>query len=56
MVGGYYLEGGEYEQAINSFQEGVKFARKVDAQADEMLNQGYILVARLLVSPEDSAA
>jgi exonuclease VII small subunit len=56
MVGAYHLEDGAYDQAIASFEEGMKFARQAGSQADEMLNQGYILVARLLVSPEDSAS
>jgi hypothetical protein len=56
MVGAYQLEAGAYEQAIASFEEGVKYARKSSAQADEMLNQGYILIARLLASPGDSVA
>ena len=55
MVGAYHLQDGAYDQAISSFDEGVKFARKANAHADDLLNQGYILVARLLASPEVSA-
>lgn len=56
MVGAYHLEGGAYDLAIGSFEEGIKFARKADAQADEMLNQGYVFISRLLSSPGDSTA
>jgi hypothetical protein len=56
MVGAYLLESGVYDQAIGSFEEGVNFARKADARADEMLNQGYILISRQLASPEDNVA
>ena len=55
MVGAYQLEGSEYDLAIKSFEEGINFARKADAQADEMLNQGYIFLAKLLASPGDNA-
>ena len=54
LVGAYHLADGEYKQAIESFEKGVVFAKKADARADELLNQGYILIAKLLASPEDS--
>jgi hypothetical protein len=56
MVGAYHLEGGAYDLAIKSFEEGINFARKADAQADEMLNQGYVFISRLLASPDDHSA
>ncbi len=56
MVGAYYLEDGAFDKAIESFEESMNYAKKADAQADEMLNQGYILVARLLASPDDDNA
>ena len=54
MVGAYHLAEGEYNLAIESFEQGVVFARKADARADELLNQGYILIVQLLASPENS--
>ncbi|UCF28444.1 MAG: hypothetical protein JSW42_01795, partial [Chloroflexota bacterium] len=37
MVGAYYLEADAYNQAIGSFEEGLKFAGKANAKTDEML-------------------
>jgi hypothetical protein len=56
MVGAYHLESGAYDLAIKSFEEGVNFARKAGSQEDEMLNQGYVFISRLLISPGDRAA
>lgn len=53
LVGAYHLADGEYSQAIESFEQGIVFAIKANAKADELLNQGYILIAKLLSSPED---
>jgi hypothetical protein len=54
LVDAYHLADGEYSQAIESFEQGIVFAIKADARADELLNQGYILIAKLLASPEES--
>jgi hypothetical protein len=54
LVGAYHLADGEYNQAIESFEQGVVFAIKADARSDELLNQGYILISKLLASPEES--
>jgi len=56
MVGAYHLADGKYSQSIKSFEQGIVFAKKADARADEMLNQGYILISKLLASPEDRPA
>ena len=42
--------------AIARFKLGSAFAKKADAVSDKLLNQGYILVSEMLISPEDSGA
>jgi hypothetical protein len=54
MVGAYCLAEGEYEKAIAEFEEGSACAEKAEAKTDELLNQAYILLAKLLGSPEDT--
>lgn len=53
LVGAYYLADGEYDQAINSFEKGIKYAKQADATVDELLNHGYILVAKMLATPDE---
>ena len=53
MVAAYHMVEGEYESAIASFEQGVVFARQAGAGVDELLNHGYILLAKMLISPED---
>ena len=45
---------GEYREALSAFEQGSAFARKADALANQMPNQGYILVSEMLISPEES--
>ena len=54
MVGAFHLADGEYNQAIESFEQGIAFARKANTRVDELLNQSYILITQLLVSPENN--
>jgi tetratricopeptide (TPR) repeat protein len=53
MVGAYYLADGEHEQAIKSFERAISFAKAAGAGIDELLNHGYVLVAKLLDTPDD---
>lgn len=55
MVGAYHLAECEYGQAINSFEEGIKFAKQADAVVDELLNHGYILLAKMLAKSGDAS-
>ena len=53
MVAAYYLADGEYEQAIVNFEQGNLFPRQAGAGVDELLNHGYILLAKMLDTPDD---
>jgi hypothetical protein len=55
MVGAYHMADGEYSQATSNFEQGIIFAKQADATVDELLNHGYILVAKLLASPDDTS-
>jgi hypothetical protein len=55
LVGAYRLAEGDYLQAINNFEQGVVFAKQAGAAVDELLNHGYILLAKMLASPEDAS-
>lgn len=51
MIGAYNLADGDYDQAIEYFQLGITSAKQANAQVDELLNHGYILVSKMLNSP-----
>jgi tetratricopeptide (TPR) repeat protein len=53
MVGAYHLADAEYEQAIENFQQAIAYAKNAGAGVDELLNHGYVLVAKLLDAPDD---
>lgn len=53
MVGAYYLADAEYAQAVKYFEQAITFAKKAGAGVDELLNHGYVLVAKLLDTPDD---
>lgn len=55
MVAAYHLADGEYNQAIDSFEQGILFAKRADALVDELLNHGYILISKMLKSPTDTS-
>jgi hypothetical protein len=55
MVGAYHLASGEFDQAIDNFEQGILFARQADAILDELLNHGYVLAAKMLNTPEDDS-
>jgi tetratricopeptide (TPR) repeat protein len=55
LVGAYQLADGKYNQAVSSFEEGIKFAKQADATVDELLNHGYILVTKMLATPDDTS-
>lgn len=55
MVGAYHLASGEIDQAVANFEQGILFARQADAIVDELLNHGYILVSKMLNTPEDDS-
>ncbi len=54
LLGAYQLADGDYVQAINNFDQGIVFAKRGNAAVDELLNHGYILLAKMLSSPEDA--
>jgi hypothetical protein len=54
-VGAYQIADREYDEAVQSFELAMSFAAKADAPGDELLNQGYILITKLLAVPADSA-
>ena len=55
LVGAYFMADGEYSQAISNFEQGIIFAKQADATVDELLNHGYILVTKMLASPDDTS-
>ena len=55
MVAAYHLADGEFELAIDNFKQGISYAKRADAGVDELLNHGYILVARMLSTPENQS-
>jgi hypothetical protein len=55
MIGAYQLADGDYDQAIGHFEQGVIYAKQAGATVDELLNHGYILVAKMLTSPDDTS-
>ena len=55
MIGAYHLAEGDYKKALTAFEQGSSFAKKADALGDEMLNQGYQLLSKMLISPSDSS-
>jgi tetratricopeptide (TPR) repeat protein len=54
LVGAYHMADGKYDPAIDNFEQGIIFAKQADAIVDELLNHGYILVTKMLTSPDDS--
>jgi hypothetical protein len=55
LIGAYHLADGEYSEAISAFEQGITFAKQAGASVDELLNHGYILVTKMLASPEDTS-
>ncbi len=55
LVGAYHMADGEYNQAIDNFNLGINFAKQANATVDELLNHGYVLVAKMLATPEDTS-
>jgi hypothetical protein len=55
MVAAYHLAEGDHVQAVANFEQGVLFARQAGAGVDELLNHGYILVTKMLATPEDGS-
>ncbi len=53
LVGAYHIADGEYNQAIDNFERGINFAKQANATVDELLNHGYVLIAKILTSSED---
>lgn len=56
MISAYHMAEGECREAITAFEQGSAFAKNADAMEDKILNQGYILVSEMLISPEDTSA
>ncbi len=50
----YHMAEGEYSESVPHFEKGGAYAHKVREQTDEMLNRGYILIAEMLMSPDDA--
>lgn len=55
LVGAYHLAESEYSEARSHFQDGIAYAQAANEPADALLNQGYLLITKSLVSPDDIA-
>jgi len=55
MLAAYYLAEAKFELAIKNFERAISFAGRANTPIDELLNHGYVLIAKMLQSENDLA-
>jgi tetratricopeptide (TPR) repeat protein len=54
MLAAYYLATKDYEEAKQTFEEASEFARAAESNADVLLCEGFVALAKLLANPDDN--